>query len=293
MDRRSYLALTGLAVSSVLAGCGGDDGTADDESMDDNNGDGGPNDDSISNETDDDGATGGDGEPLEVREFIVPDSAQVGEEVEIRGRVSNPAEDLQVYTETVYLGFSDYGEPTEWEEIPVETPVAPGSAVEWSIDPFTPERPAVVFARLGENGEPRVIDVPPERAPYISEAVAVPEGETVEDFESASIEQAPAGSTVGLAFRYWFYSENQRLDAVAQVNIFGSSGDLVGQITEPTRRTVEENGWNLREGTLPVATEGAEPGEYTFELTLIDQKTATESETAFIDIELVGDEESE
>lgn len=295
MERRSYLALAGLAASGTLAGCGGDDGPATgDGAMDDTSADGNESTaDGNSDNSTSDGGTNGSGDPLEVRNFLVPESAQVGEEVQIRGRVTNSGEEMQVYTSTVYLGFSDHGEPDEWEEIPVETPVGPGSVVEWSIEPFTPERPSRIFARLGEDGDPKIIDVPPERAPYITDAIAVSEGQEVEDFESAGIESVPAGSTIGLAFRYWFYSENQTLDARARILVFGPSGAQVGQIIEPTQQSVEESGWNMHEATIPVATEGADPGEYTLELALVDQQSDAESETAFVDIELTGDQTSE
>lgn len=303
MERRKYLALTGLAASGALAGCGGEgdasdtpDNVSDDASNDDSSGDESPDtsgDDSAGNSNRDDTSDGdSDSDILEVREFSVPESADVGEEIEIRGLVRNNGEEIQVYTETVYIGFSDYGEPTEWEQTAVETPVKPGDAVQWSLNPVEVGRPAQMFVRLGEDGPEKVVEIPPERAPYLSKAAAVSGWEEPGDLESTAITQAPAGSVVEVAFRYWFYSENNRRDSSIQINIFNSEGTLVGTISESIARDVERNGWQQWESAFPVDTEAA-PGAYTFEVIVVDEESAVDSDPADVDIELVDSQSGE
>lgn len=282
MHRRKYLALTGLAASGALAGCGGNE---DGSNQPDEN---------VSVGTDDGESNVPEGREgtFQLREFSVPDSADVGEEIEISGVVENTSDERAIYSETVAIGFSDYEEPDEWEEFAIETGVDADSAGEWSLESFTADRPSRVFVRLGDDIREEVIDVPPELAPYVTTVAPVEGWEEFGDIEESTIRQAPAGSTVDLAFRYWYYSEDGQRSAIAQITVFGPEGDAVGRISQPLEDTVEENGWGSWEQVIPVATEGADPGEYVLELVLVDSQSGAESDARLADLELVAPEET-
>ncbi|MBX0284744.1 hypothetical protein EGH22_00235 [Halomicroarcula sp. F28] len=294
MDRRQYVASLFTAVGLGLAGCSADSNDSDgstESSQDDEN---------TEDITDTQNSTDSEAEETTENEqtssssqfetnIIAPESADLGESITIEIEVTNTGSQPGTWTGLLEVGSTAGPEPEPdaegWNGMEIELDIPPGETRTWTSDEGAVERPLITYYRL-DGGEIQSIEFPGSREPIIETVNLISEWNSYGDAVDNEISSAQVGDTINIAARYWYWVENQTVEAFRQFEIYNQSGDRVGIDTSTFEQVTQSNGWQSWESYSTFYTSDWDSGTHTARIAIRDEQNQEVSEIGTTEFEL-------
>lgn len=223
---------------------------------------------------------------FKVVEIRSPKSVALDQSFRIEIEVENNGGQSGTWEEKIFTKVTYGPKPENWDILEVDLIIPPGESRTWRSSYSSYEEPAVVYFRVGEEGPIRTVEVPGTRAPIMTEVNLVSEWESYGDAVDNRITEAEAGSVIYIAFRYWYWVENQTFDAYRQVKIYDENNERVGLNSSPSEQVVDRNGWVSWETYMSFSTTGWGPGTYIAEVLIRDNQNMKVSELSTTEFQL-------
>jgi len=286
MRRRQFLVLSSAGAIPAISGCSSISGDSSEDSAEE----------STTTETQEETPTETPNETTtetpEPAEFeitdLTPDSAELGEKIQLQARIENVGGQGGTF-ERDYKTAATNGvrpEPEDYQTFTISMHVPANDSQTWESNSVTYNRPAVLYYQIDGETEQEV-DIPASREPIIQETNLVSEWNSFGDGIDNKITQAEVGSEVSIAFRYWYWSENQSLDVFRQIEIYDESDDRVDIKTTTDEQVTQTSGWSQWESNIPFNTTEWDPGTYTAEAQIRDNQNNEVSGVGTVEFEMI------
>ncbi|WP_277543544.1 hypothetical protein [Haloarcula laminariae] len=287
MDRRQFLAITFASGTLALAGCSSDSENPDDS--DNTDGEGGTNADDTDSTSTSEPTSSTTEEPASFEARInPPDSPSIGDTIAFEVEVENTGGESGTWTGEFAITATRGPEPTaeQWQSTEIELDVPAGESEVWSTDEVPIEGPAVIYYRLGDD-DAQSLEIPDSREPLIQTVNLVSEWNSFGDTVENEISEAEAGEQINISSRYWYWAENQSMEAFRQVEIYDESDERVDINIAVLEQVTESSGWGAWESYMSFYTDDWETGTYTAEVMIRDEQNQEVSDKHSVEFELV------
>lgn len=219
---------------------------------------------------------------------LTPDSAELGEEIQLRVKIENVGGQGGTF-ERDYKSAVTNGvrpEPGDYETFTMSVNVPANDSRTWESNSVTYDSPGVIYYQINGEAEQEVY-IPASQEPIIQETNLVSEWNSFGDAIDNKITETEVGNEIGIAFRYWYWAENQSLDVFKQVEIYDESGDRVDIKTTTGEQVTETSGWNRWESYSTFNTTEWDPGTYTAEAQIRDNQNNEVSGVGTVEFEII------
>jgi len=248
MNRRGYMALMTSTIPPVLAGCNGEI-----------NGSGEP-------------ATQTPTPPeFALRSLTAPSEVTQPETIPVEIEIENLGESDGTYEGVVDISWSVSARAPLTRKVDAEIPAGESRTITTDIE--TTYASGFVRFQIGDFST-EVMITPESPAPRELSVSLLTEWEEFGDVYVNAIRSASVGETItiGVRYEYW-HGENGTHDVFIEYEIRDANGIQVAVPQDQSERLTDQRGWGEWEQAIDFPTEGLDPGEYTVEVQVRNNRT--------------------
>lgn len=211
---------------------------------------------------------------------IRPDDVARGESFQLEIDVENTGEESGRWETTLWQAITNGRNPTDddWQSIDIELTVPGDTTSTWQSSSVSWDQPSVLFVSVAGDSVDHTVSIPGHHRPIVTDASLVSDWQSFGDLEDNRIDSAPTGGLINVAYRYWYWIEEQRLHVFRNIEIHDEDGERMDVVTNESEQLSDGSGWRQLEVADSFDTTGWGPGTYTAEILFEDRDTGTVSD---------------